>query len=87
MLIADIVDNRPVCPVCKEKTLLSGIRYYEAVTTLGNDTLTMFQCKYLNCNNDIKYLADIKMSGTKRYKAINYKKLAKDDVYINEKFD
>lgn len=87
MLIADIVDNRPVCPICKEKTLLSGIRAYEAVTTLDNNTLTMFQCKCLNCNNDIKYLADIRMKDTKRYKAINYKKLTKDDVYVNEKVE
>ena len=31
MLIADIIDNKPVCPVCKDKTFLSGIRAYEQV--------------------------------------------------------
>ena len=74
MLIADIVDNRPVCPICKEKTLLSNIRTYEQVE-LNNQSLTMFECKCLNCNNDLKYIADIRMNDIKRYKAVGYRKI------------
>ena len=58
MLIADIVNNEPKCPVCKNKTFLSGIRSYEQVI-LNNQSLTLFECKCLNCNNDLKYIADI----------------------------
>ena len=39
MLIADIVDNMVKCPICKDKTLLSGIRSYEQVM-LNNQSLT-----------------------------------------------
>ena len=74
MLIADIVDNRPLCPICKEKTLLSNIRTYEQVE-LNNQSLTMFECKCLNCNNDLKYIADIRMNDIKRYKAVGYRKI------------
>lgn len=82
MLIADIIDNKPVCPICKNKTLLSGIRSYEQVI-LNNQSLTMFECKCLNCNNDLKYIADIRAKDTKRYKAIGYRKVKKDDNVIN----
>ena len=82
MLIADIIDNKPVCPICKEKTLLSGIRAYEAVS-IDNNTLTMFQCKCINCNNDLKYIADIGVKDTKRYKAVGYRKIRKDDSIID----
>ena len=74
MLIADIIDNKPVCPICKNKTLLSGIRSYEQVM-LNNQSLTMFECKCLNCNNDLKYIADIGVNDTKRYKAVGYRKI------------
>ena len=74
MLIADIVDNRPLCPICKEKTLLSNIRTCEQVE-LNNQSLTMFECKCLNCNNDLKYIADIRMNDIKRYKAVGYRKI------------
>lgn len=74
MLIADIVDNKPVCPICKDKTLLSNIRTYEQVL-LNNQSLTMFECKCLGCNNDLKYLADIGVKDTRRYKAIGYRKI------------
>ena len=74
MLIADIVDNRPLCPICKEKTLLSNIRTYEQVE-LNNQSLTMFECKCLNCNNDLKYIADIRINDIKRYKAVGYRKI------------
>ena len=74
MLIADIIDNKPVCPICKNKTLLSGIRSYEQVI-LNNQSLTLFVCKCLNCNNDLKYVADIGIKDTKRYKAIGYRKI------------
>ena len=43
----------------------------------------MFECKCLNCNNDLKYLADIGVKDTKRYKAIGYRKIKKDDNVIN----
>lgn len=82
MLIADIVDNVVKCPICKDKTLLSGIRNYEQVM-LNNQSLTMFECRCLNCNNDLKYLADIGIKDTKRYKAIGYSKIKKDDNVIN----
>ena len=78
MLIADIIDNKPVCPVCKDKTFLSGIRAYEQVV-LNNQSLTLFECKCLNCNNDLKYIADIGIIDTKRYKAVGYRKIKKDD--------
>ena len=74
MLIADILDNKPVCPICKEKTFLSGTRAYEQVI-LNNQSLTLFECRCINCNNDLKYLADIKIKDTKRYKAIGYRKI------------
>ena len=74
MLIADIIDNKPVCPICKNKTLLSGIRAYEQVI-LNNQSLTLFECKCLNCNNDLKYVADIGIIDTKRYKAVGYRKI------------
>ena len=74
MLIADIIDNKPVCPICKDKTLLSNIRTYEQVM-LNNQSLTMFECKCLGCNNDLKYLADIGVKDTRRYKAIGYRKI------------
>ena len=74
MLIADIIDNKPVCPICKNKTLLSGIRSYEQVI-LNNQSLTLFECKCLNCNNDLKYIADIGVNDTKRYKAVGYRKI------------
>lgn len=79
MLIADIIDNVVKCPICKEKTLLSGIRSYEQVM-LNNQSLTLFQCKCINCNNDLKYIADIGIKDTKRYKAIGYSKIRKDDM-------
>ena len=79
MLIADIVDNVVKCPICKEKTLLSGIRSYEQVM-LNNQSLTMFECRCLGCNNDLKYVADIGIKDTKRYKAIGYSKIRKDDM-------
>ena len=82
MLIADIIDNKPVCPFCKGKTFLSGIRAYEQVM-LNNQSLTLFECKCLNCNNDLKYIADIGIKDTKRYKAIGYRKIKKDDNVIN----
>ena len=74
MLIADIIDNKPVCPICKEKTLLSGISTYEQVI-LNNQSLTLFECKCLNCNNDLKYVAEKGIKDTKRYKAIGYRKI------------
>ena len=82
MLIADIVDNVVKCPICKEKTLLSGIRSYEQVM-LNNQSLTMFECRCLGCNNDLKYVADIGIKDTKRYKAVGYRKMKKDDNVIN----
>ena len=82
MLIADIIDNVVKCPICKDKTLLSGIRAYEQVL-LNNQSLTMFECRCLSCNNDLKYLADIGVKDTKRYKAIGYRKIKKDDNVIN----
>ena len=74
MLIADIIDNKPVCPVCKGKTFLSGIRAYEQVM-LNNQSLTLFECRCLNCNNDLKYIADIGVNDTKRFKAVGYRKI------------
>ena len=82
MLIADIVNNEPKCPICKYKTLLSGIRTYEQVI-LNNQSLTLFECKCLNCNNDLKYVADIGIKDTKRYNAVGYRKIKKDDNVIN----
>ena len=78
MLIADIIDNIVKCPVCKDKTLLSGIRAYEQVI-LNNQSLTLFECKCLNCNIDLKYIADIGIKDTKRYKAVGYRMVKKDD--------
>ena len=74
MLIADIIDNVVKCPICKDKTLLSGIRSYEQVM-LNNQSLTLFECKCLNCNNDLKYIADIRMNDIKRYKAVGYRRI------------
>lgn len=82
MLIADIIDNVVKCPICKDKTFLSGIRSYEQVL-LNNQSLTLFECKCLNCNNDLKYIADIGIKDTKRYKAVGYRKIKKDDNVIN----
>ena len=82
MLIADIIDNVVKCPICKDKTLLSGIRAYEQVI-LNNQSLTLFECRCLGCNNDLKYIADIGVKDIKRYKAIGYRKIKKDDNVIN----
>lgn len=65
MINAKIVNNLPMCGYCKNKNF-SNIKEYKEIE-MNDQKYVMFQVKCYSCNQDNRYLADIKIEGTARY--------------------